>query len=177
MFSKCIFNNLTVGCWNIEGVYEKINSVKISKLDQPFFLEVLKKHDILCLQETHLSQDEVIPNIYGYDAIPHCRKISGNNRYFRGFLIFVKTCIRNGINIGRNFDVDTLEITFLKNFFGLRKDIKFLFAYASPIDSPYTRTRTHNVLDKIETQYIVDGGNHIIMGDLNGKTKTDEDFC
>ena len=128
MFSKCFFNNLTVGCWNVEGVYENVNSVKVSKLNQPFIQDVLNKHDILCLQETHLSQDEVIPKIEGYNTIPHCRQISSNNRFFGGILIF-KTCIRNGIKIGKSFDEDALEVTLLKSFFGLREDIKILFTY------------------------------------------------
>ena len=106
MFSRCIFNNLTVGCWNIEGVYEKINNVKVSKLEQHTFYETLKKHDILCLQETHLSQDEIIPDFDRYVSISHCRNISANNRYFGGMLIFIKTSIRNGIKIRHNFDQD-----------------------------------------------------------------------
>ena len=73
------------------------------------------------------------------------------------------------------FDVDALEITFSKKIFGLRRDVKFSFTYASPIGSPYTRSRTENILEKIETRCIDDGG-YIIMGDLNGKTKTEEDF-
>ena len=96
MFSKCFFNNLTVGCWNIEGIYETVNSVKISKLTQPFFLEVLKAHDILCLQETHIPQDETIPNIEGYKSTPHCREISGNYRFFGGILVFIKSSIKMG---------------------------------------------------------------------------------
>ena len=167
---------MTVGCWNIEGVYEKINSVKVSKLVQPFFHEVLKKHDIMCLQETHIPQDETIPKIDGYETIPHCRKISANHRFFGGILVFVKTCIKNGIKVGRNFDDDVLEITLLKNYFGLCKDTKLLFTYASPINSPYTVSKAEHILEKIETRYIDDEGNTIIMGDLNGRTKTDDDF-
>ena len=165
-----------MGCWNIEGVYEKINSVKISKLDQICFQETLRKHDVLCLQETHLSPDEIIPVFDGYVSIAHCRNISQNNRFFGGILIFIKTCIRNGIKIGHNFDNDALQATFLKHFFGLKKDIKCLFTYASPINSPYTKSRNANILDMIETKFIEDEGNCIIMGDLNGRTKMGEDF-
>ena len=70
MSSRCIFNNLAVGCWNIQGADEKINSVKISKFGQPFFRNTLKMFDIFCVQETHLSVDENIPEINGYDATP-----------------------------------------------------------------------------------------------------------
>ena len=92
-----------MGCWNI---YEKINSVKINKLDQQFFKEILKKHDIVCLQEAYLSQDEIIPETNGYDTVPHCRKISANNRYFGGLIIYIKSSIRNSIKIGHKFDMD-----------------------------------------------------------------------
>ena len=176
MLPKCIFNNLTVGCWNIEGVYESINSVKISKLEQPFFQEMLKKHDILCLQETHISHDEPIPKIEGYDATPHCREISANQRFFGGILIFTKSCIKHGIKYGLQFDRDAIEVTLSKSFFGLRKDNKILFTYASPINSPYTKAKSENILEKIETRYFEDDGKYIIMGDLNGRTKTDDDF-
>ena len=71
--------------------------------------------------------------------------------------------------------VDAFEVTLLKINFGLHRDVKFLFTYASPIDSPYTRSRTENILEKIETRYIDDGG-YINMGDLNGKTIIEEDF-
>ena len=144
-------------------------------MNQPFFLNVLKKHDILCLQETHVSQEEVIPQIEGYDTIPHCRNISGNNRFFGGMLIYIKTCIKNGVKVGRNFDEDALEVTLLKQFFGLRRDTKFLFTYVSPINSPHTKSKTEHILEKIETRFIDDEGG-VIMGDLNGKTKKDEDF-
>ena len=176
MISRCIFNNLAVGCWNIEGADEKINSVKISKLEQPFFKNTLKRFDIFCVQETHLSEDEKIPEINGYDATPHSQKISGNNRYFGGMIVYIKTCIKKGIKIGHNFDVDTVEVMLLKKFFGLKKDIKILFTYASPATSSYTKTRSINILEKIEYNYMDGGNDTIIMGDLNGKTKQGEDF-
>ena len=176
MVSRCIFNNLTVGCWNIEGAMEKVNSSKLNKIEDPVFKNILKTFDILCLQETHLSQDDDTPNCNGYVSIPHCRKLSGNNIYFGGMLVYIKTSIRSGARIRRNFDDDALEITLLKNFFGLDKDIKILFTYASPINSCYTKARTTNMLDKIETHFIDGGDNFIIMGDLNGRTKLGEDF-
>ena len=176
MISKCIFNNLALGCWNIEGADEKINSVKISKLSQKFFQDLLKTFDIFCVQETHLSKYENIPIIEGYDATPQCRNISGNNRFFGGMIIYVKSSIKNGIKIGYNFDVDVVEVSLLKTFFGFENDIKILFTYASPLNSSYTTSRNVNILEKIECNYTGVGNNLIIMGDLNGKTKQGEDF-
>ena len=130
----------------------------------------------MCLQETHLSQDDIIPEATGYVPIPHCRVKSKNNRYFGGMIIYIKASIRNGTNIRRTFDEDAFEVTLLKNFFGLRNDIKLLFTYASPINSCYTKARATNILDKIETHFIDGGNNFIVIGDLNGRTKLGDDF-
>ena len=154
MNSRCIFNSLAVGCWNIQGVFEKVYSSKINKLDDPFFKSILNKFDILCLQETHLSQEDIIPETPGYVSIPHCRTKSKNNRYFGGMIIYIKASIKNGIDTRRTFDEDALEVTLLRNFFGLSNDIKLLFTYASPINSCYTKARATNILEKIETHFI-----------------------
>ena len=91
-------------------------------------------------------------------------------------LIFVKNSIEKGVKIGKNFDEDALEVTLKNEFFGLSKDYKFLFTYASPINSPYTKSRPENLLGKIETKYFCSEDSVLIMGDLNGKTGVCEDF-
>ena len=125
-------------------------------------------------QETHVSAEEVIPIPAGYCSIPHCRQISGNGRYFGGFLILARKCISKGLKFGKNFDVDALQITMLKHFFGTKEDKMILFTYASPQNSCYTTSRHENIFDKIETE--VGNDNLIIMGDLNGRTCLEEDF-
>ena len=176
MWGGCMLNHLTVGCWNIQGLYEKVNSVKLCKLDETIFLTTLKSFDVLCLQETHVSQEEIIPIFEDFRTIPHCRDMSNNNRYFGGMLIFIRKSMEKGIKIGKNYDKDTFEITLLKNFFVIRQDIRILFTYASPINSGYTKSRAVNILDKIETDVVDGGRNYIVMGDLNGRTKLGDDF-
>ena len=132
--------------------------------------------DILCLQETHVSVQEKFESLDKFVAIPHCRQISTNNRYFGGMLLLIRKSIRKGIKINHNFDVDSLLVTLETTFFGIERDINILFTYASPITSGYTKAGPENILEKIETK-IVDGRNtYLIIGDLNGRTKTDEDF-
>ena len=171
--NKFASNILSVGCWNIEGIYEKINGVTVSKLEDETFQNTLEKFDILCLQETHASKNDR-PKFNNFVTIPpHCREISGNKRYFGGMLLFIRSTIRKGVKVNNKIDVDILEIVLDKKFFGFTKDIRILFTYASPITSPYTRSRENTVLEKIET-YIEDGRNSfLVMGDLNGKTRTD----
>ena len=104
---------LSVGCWNIEGMYETVNGTKLSKLDDDTFLDTLKKFDIFCLQETHTAQNDV-PKFEKYVAIPHCRNISANNRYFGGMLLFIRRTLRKGVKINR--DIKGQNIIGTKSF-------------------------------------------------------------
>ena len=166
---------VSVGSWNIEGIYEKTNGVRTSKLTDETFQNTLGKLDILCLQETHTSQNDC-PSFPNFVAVPHCRKISKNRRYFGGMLLLVRRTIRRGVKINSKFDSDCLELILDKDFFGLPKNIRLLFTYASPLNSPYTRSRDRTILERVE-DYIVDGrDSFLVMGDLNGRTKRDEDF-
>ena len=54
---------LTVGCWNIGGLYEKTNFTKNSKLEDETLINTIRKFDILCLQETHTGNDEIFAKI------------------------------------------------------------------------------------------------------------------
>ena len=111
-----------------------------------------------------------------YVAVPHCRKISRNNRYFGGMLLLIRKTVRKGIKIQQDIDVDALEITLDKTFLGLERSISILFTYASPVNSCYTRARSENILEKIETKIVNGRNTYLVMGDLNGRTRMGEDF-
>ena len=51
-----------------------------------------------------------------------------------------------------------------------------MFTYASPINSPYTKSKPDNILDKIEREYLDNEGNYFVIGDLNGRTREEDDF-
>ena len=44
-------------------------------------------------------------------------------------LAYIKTSIRKGVKVEHKFDDDALEVTLLKNFVGLNKDVKLLFTW------------------------------------------------
>ena len=112
-----------------------------------------------------------------FQAIIHSRNKSANNRYFGGFLIFIRNSIRKGLKIGKNEDKDIFELTLLKKYFDLHTDLKLIFGYASPFGSCYVKTRTENAIDSIERKLMnTKGAECLIMGDLNGRTKLGEDF-
>ena len=80
------------------------------------------------------------------------------------------------MKVNHDLDEDALEITLSKKYFGLRRDVRLYFTYASPINSPYTKDKPGNVLEIIEMKYVKENDNCLIMGDLNGRTKNEDDF-
>ena len=169
------FNFAKIGSWNLHGAYYDVNGSKINKLEDPDFLDVLNDHDILCLQETQCGQNDLMDShIHDFHGIPHCRKISNNNRYFGGMLLLIRKTIRIGIKIVSNDDPDILGVLLLKDFFGLPQDVTIWFVYASPSDSSYLTNRD-DVLDCLERRLQVHE-NSLIFGDLNGKTNTRPDY-
>ena len=175
MPTKTFYRYSKVGCWNIHGAYYNVNGYKVNKLEDPTFLEVLRTHDILCLQETQCGQNDLMScHLQDFKSIPHCRKISSNNRYFGGMMLLIRKTIRRGVKIIPSDNPDILGILLLKDFFGLTEDISIWFVYAPPLDSPYLTDRD-GVLDCLEKQF--GKFNYpVIMGDLNGKTKTAPDY-
>ena len=87
MFLSYLSNLLAVGCWNIEGLYKKVNGVKLCKMDDETFQATKNKFDILCLQETHTAPEDTFKECDDFYLVPHCRKKSTNNRYFRFFVV------------------------------------------------------------------------------------------
>ena len=122
--NRCyVRKQLRIGSWNIHGVYETTNKFQINKLESPSFLKILKSHDILCLQETHLGPHELpVDHIPDFKAIPHCRTKSANGRYFGGMLLMVRESVRPGIKILSSDNRDILGITLKHNFFNTSRD-------------------------------------------------------
>ena len=172
---KTIYKFAKIACWNIHGAYYLTNNFKINKLLDPTFLNTLNSHDILCLQETHCGQsDNLKDHITHFDGIPHCRKISSNNKYYGGMLLFIRKTIRKGIKIITTGDPDILGARMDKEFFGMDEDVILWFAYAPPLTSPYTKSR-ENVISSLE-ELLTNHKNNLILGDLNGRTSTEPDY-
>ena len=116
---KISYNFIKIGCWNMHGAYYKVNGFSINKLEDPSFLDTLREHDILCLQETHCGTNDLLnSHIQAFHGIPHCRKISGNNRFFGGMLLLVRKTIRKGIKVISSNIVIYLVSGFLEIFLG-----------------------------------------------------------
>ncbi len=83
-------STLKVLSWNIQGVNSKtLESIDSSKFKQRKILNMFKKHNIICINETWLKSDITIKGFKEYyshrnDRHPQARKDSG------GLCIFVK---------------------------------------------------------------------------------------
>ena len=98
-----------IGSWNMHGAYYDVNGFKVNKLEDPQFLDTLTTHDILCLQETHCGQNDLLSShINLFHPIPHCSKISNNNRYFGGMLLLIRKTIRKGVRVTSTENPDIL---------------------------------------------------------------------
>ena len=93
----------------MHGIYDTINKFQLNKLESPSFLNILKAHDILCLQETHVGQNDLpVEHLADFNAIPHCRTKSSNGRYFEGIMLLVRKTIHQGVKITNTENRDNL---------------------------------------------------------------------
>ncbi len=174
---NCKYSFVKIGVWNIEGAYFKVNNYFVNKLREAEFETIVKGLDIVCIQETHCgTRDIPSQHLSQFNSIPHCRKISGNNRYFGGMLLLVRKSIRNGVKVTSTVDPDILGITLKKDFFNLAEDLKIWFVYAPPANSPYARNKGNTILQLEEQLAQQASDQHIILGDLNGRTSNADDF-
>ena len=134
---KDIVDLVSIGCWNIHGLFVSINKSKMCKLEDDEFIKRLKCYDILCLQEIQCGQkDTQSLSVEGYHLHPFHRKISKNNRHFGGSLILIKKTIKKGISFVKDYKGDIIWIKLDKKFFGFKKNLMVCFAYAPPFEFP-----------------------------------------
>ena len=51
------YKHVNVGYWNIHSFVEKVNNTAFNKLSDDDVIRVLKRMDLFCLSETHVSPD------------------------------------------------------------------------------------------------------------------------
>ena len=70
---KFYLSELGVNCWNICGIWKRLNSFRYNKLNDPYILKTLTKHQIFGLVETHhLSTEDALLHIDGYKCFNVC---------------------------------------------------------------------------------------------------------
>lgn len=175
MYTK---DNVSLGFWNIDGLYTRVEGQRLCKLDDDVFKTYIKNFDIIGLVETHLgSNDQMV--IEGYKIYQNNRPKTGNaTKYYGGIAVAVRNTIRKGVKI---LPPTNTEITWIKlcgKFFNLEQDLYIAIAYVSPYRSSFTCQRD-NIFELLENDVNEYSklGNCMICADFNAKTGCEPDFC
>ena len=168
-------SNITIGCWNVEGLRTRYGSSTLSKLEFNDFKEYLTE-DILCLLETHAKQDDRI-ELKGYNSVSINRaKNSKYGRFSGGIAIMIREELKHRVEIIKSNETEHVWVRLIKANIETQGDIFVCFAYLSPINSVYNSQE--DVISKIMadvTRYN-QKGKCIVVGDLNGYTNKEPDF-
>ncbi len=90
MASLSALSSLSIGGWNIDGVFTRIANIRTSKLTFKPVIDMLSKLDIFCLTETHCDSTDSL-SIPGYHIIQNNRPRSKRAPHaFGGLAVGVK---------------------------------------------------------------------------------------
>ena len=89
-----LLENISIAFHNVDSIHKKIGGQSFCKLDCNNYRELLKKHDIIFLAETHCGQSDSL-SLPGYQIKQNQRqKTPGAPKTFGGLAICVKDTLR-----------------------------------------------------------------------------------
>lgn len=152
----------------------------MNKLEDQDCNRIIKNYEICALIETHLSPlNEQDIRLDGYKIHHRYRKRNtGNSRRASGGLaICIKDNIHPGVKYIDNVCEDLQWIKLDKSFFSMNNDIYVCFVYANPVNSTYNPDCETMICLEDSINKLKQKGSIIIMGDLNGYTNCNADYC
>ena len=170
---------LSIQCWNLNGIFANINGFKYSKLEYPLFLENIKQHSIFGLIETwHTSDDIDKLQILGYKCFQACRKKLKYGRKHGGIAVYVHNTILSGVSKVSTTGSETVQIKLDRDTFSLDRDTILSFSYCSPANSSYVQRTQLDSYDDLEQKLSCLGQDVdiISLGDFNARTGTGLDY-
>ena len=171
--------DLSIQCWNINGVFMNINGFQYSKLDDPLFDKIVKQYEIFSLVETHHTCDDIDRlQILGYKCFQACRKKLRFGRKHGGIAVYVRDVLLPGVFKIPTTGSDTIQIKLDKNKFSLDRDTVISFSYCSPANSSYTQRTQVDSFDDLEEKLSCLGQDTdiISLGDFNARTGIGLDY-
>lgn len=171
----CVFtkkSKLHVSCWNINGYRIK----GFNKYQDPRFLKEIETSDIICLMETHCTQEESL-NLKGFSSFNLTRKKSKRcNKVSGGISVFIKSDIKPGVKFLEHKTNDYIWLQLCKDFMGTQEDIYLCFVYNPPSNSSYTQSLDEEIFEIIEKDIdkYSKKGKIILSGDLNSRTGSEQ---
>ena len=140
--NKFYISQLDIGCWNIDGIWRRINSFRYNKLHDSYVQDIIAKNKIFCFLETHhIAGEEGDLHIDGYQCFSMCRpkdKTSKKPKASGGLACYVHNSIRPGFLKIPRAGTETIWLNLKKDFFNLQNNIYLCFAYCVPASSRYT---------------------------------------
>ena len=172
-----LLENISIAFHNVDSIHKKIGGQSFCKLDCNNYRELLKKHDIIFLAETHCGQSDSL-SLPGYQIKQNQRqKTPGAPKTFGGLAICVKDTIKKGVHFIPPTNTEISWIKLCKSFFDLEKDIFMAVVYAAPASS-YAPLNV-DVFETLENDLALYNslGSCFLCGDFNGRTATENDYC
>ena len=170
---------ITIQCWNVFGIFSKINGFSYSKLQNPEFLGIILKNHIFGLVETHhIAEDADKLHILGYKCYQVCRKKKKFGRKHGGLAVYVKNNILGGVSRISTNGSESIILKLNKDFFKLDKDTILTFTYCVPANSSYALRTNFDPYSDLEEKLaaFVGSFDQIILGDFNARTGNKNDY-
>ena len=178
-------SELSIGSWNCNGIWQRINSFRYNKLNNPEVLKLITSKQIFGLIESHHTDNEVGNlHIEGYKCFSICRPKDKNLKRHKpsgGLAVYVHQSIRGGVCKVPMGGTESIILRLKKEFFGTSTDLYICFAYCVPANSSVLANNScmpsdvyEDLLDKL-SQCSSDG-QLILLGDMNARTKNMADF-
>ena len=181
---KFKIGEISIGAWNVHGIWCKINSFRYNIINDSNVLDVLQKYKIFCLIETHhVASESDLLHIPNYKCFDLCRKKDPNKRRFKasgGLAAYVHDSLRPGVTKMPESGTEAIILKLKKEFFGLSRDIYICFAYCVPassnvLNNPSMPDDIYDDLGDKLAKY-APMGDLILLGDLNARTQNLLDY-
>ena len=156
---------LPLGFQNLNGY----NSRKLgNKLKTKEFLNIINKHDIFALVETHATYDSELA-VNNFKHFVKCRNKSGK-RTFGGLSLYINQKLANGVSYIPTENKNTIWCKLDRNYFGFKNDVYLGTVYLSPPN--YERNNNDDLISEIEAEMLSfsQKGGIIVQGDYNART-------
>ena len=158
---------LIISFWNVEGYNSKLIG---NKLEDPEFLNVVSKADILGLAELHADNKLSIP---GFENI---KQKNRGPKMHGGIGVFVRNELSHIVQYVPNNNEDSIWIKLKKEVFGSEEDLYIGTYYVSPENSKGKSSNDFGEALSEEIRFFDKKGTTLVQGDLNARTGNLKDF-
>ena len=117
--NQYFLSQVSISSWNINGIFQRINSFRYNKLNDVYVREILLQHKVFGLIETHHTSKEIADlNCFSeYKCFNTCRPVNDKKKRVKpsgGIAVYIHESIRKGVIKVPHSGTETLWIKFKK---------------------------------------------------------------